>query len=209
MKARYYRYLSIRQENTFALDLSIDKYVRSDINTVSTSHSICLNHVIVLWDVYGECKNYNVLRGHKNAVLEVKWPTESTIVSCSADKTVAIWNANTGSTMNISSNFKLICTYSGTRIRKLTEHTGVINSCDVSREDSNIIASASDDCTGYHKFLIFENWKSNYWWYSLQWFYGMQGCIESLFAACIMTIKFAVFASPLMVNISLVEESTT
>jgi len=85
---------------------------------------------IFLWDVYGECKNYNVLRGHKNAVLEVKWPTESTIVSCSADKTVAIWNANTG-----------------TRIRKLTEHTGVVNSCDVAREDSNIIASASDDCT--------------------------------------------------------------
>ena len=111
--------------------------------------------------------------------------------------------------LNISSNFKLICTYSGTRIRKLTEHTGVINSCDVSREDSNIIASASDDCTGYHKYLIFENWNSNYWWYSLQWFYGMQGCIESLFAACIMTIKFAVFASPLMVNISSVEESTT
>ena len=43
----------------------------------------------MLWDVAGESKNYNVLAGHKNAVLEVKWSSASnTIVSCSADKTV-------------------------------------------------------------------------------------------------------------------------
>eukprot|EP01035_Chromulina_nebulosa_P026856 gene26856-35223_t len=85
---------------------------------------------IFLWDVFGEGKNYNVLSGHKNAVLEVKWGTEQTIVSCSADKTVAIWNANLG-----------------TRVRKLTEHTGIVNSVDIAKNDPNVIASASDDCT--------------------------------------------------------------
>lgn len=29
--------------------------------------------VAVLWDVQGECKNYNVLSGHKNAVLQLEW----------------------------------------------------------------------------------------------------------------------------------------
>ena len=43
----------------------------------------------VLWDVAGESKNYNVLTGHKNAVLEVKWSSSlNTLISCSADKTV-------------------------------------------------------------------------------------------------------------------------
>lgn len=49
---------------------------------------------VVLWDVYGECRNYNVLSGHKNAVLEVQWTYDSSqIVSASADKTVGIWDA--------------------------------------------------------------------------------------------------------------------
>lgn len=55
---------------------------------------------IVLWDISGGCKNYNMLKGHKNAVLEVKWSTEASIVSCSADKTVAVWNANSGENYN-------------------------------------------------------------------------------------------------------------
>jgi Prp8 binding protein len=29
--------------------------------------------VTVLWEVYGESKNYNVLEGHTNAVLDLKW----------------------------------------------------------------------------------------------------------------------------------------
>lgn len=43
----------------------------------------------VLWDIAGESKNYNMLTGHKNAVLEVKWsPSSGSLISCSADKTV-------------------------------------------------------------------------------------------------------------------------
>ena len=60
------------------------------INKSLVSLSINLIHFICkdLWEIQGDCKNYNVLHGHKNAVLEAKWLTETTIVSCSADKTV-------------------------------------------------------------------------------------------------------------------------
>lgn len=88
---------------------------------------------IFLWDVYGECKNYNVLEGHKNAVLEVHWfsgVAASTLLSCSADKTVALWDAN-----------------KGTRIRKLTDHKGIVNSCSVASKATNVLISGSDDCT--------------------------------------------------------------
>lgn len=85
----------------------------------------------VLWEVFGENKNYNVLSGHKSAVLQVKWRSDSSIVSCSADKTVSIWDANRGQ-----------------RVRKLTEHSAIVNSCSVVRgADANLIASGSDDCT--------------------------------------------------------------
>lgn len=48
----------------------------------------------MLWDVYGECRNYNVLSGHKNAVLEVQWTYDSAqVISASADKTVGVWDA--------------------------------------------------------------------------------------------------------------------
>jgi Prp8 binding protein len=79
--------------------------------------------------VYGECKNYCVLSGHKNAVLEVKWTGDSAnIVSCSADKSVAIWDANTGS-----------------RIRKYLDHKGIVNSCSVAKASPNLFCSGSDD----------------------------------------------------------------
>lgn len=56
----------------------------------------------VLWETFGENKNYNVLTGHKNAVLELKWLSEINIVSCSADKTLSSWDANKGTYCLIS-----------------------------------------------------------------------------------------------------------
>eukprot|EP00961_Rhodomonas_salina_P063521 853607-Rhodomonas_salina.1 len=52
---------------------------------------------IFLWEVFGDCKNYGVLRGHKQAVLQLQWsPDSENIWSCSADKTVMLWDAETG-----------------------------------------------------------------------------------------------------------------
>ena len=82
----------------------------------------------VLWDVQGDCKNYNVLSGHKNAVLEIKWSGDQ-IVSCSADKTVMLWDANRGE-----------------RIRKFTGHTAIVNSCSSAGAGSGgLSCSGSDD----------------------------------------------------------------
>jgi WD40 repeat protein len=63
-------------------------------------------------------------------VLQVCWPTAFNIVSCSADKTVATWDAN-----------------KGIRTRKFLEHTAVVNSVSVARNAPHLIASGSDDCT--------------------------------------------------------------
>jgi Prp8 binding protein len=85
-------------------------------------------HCVVLWDVFGECRNYNVLEGHKNAVLQVKWARENVIVSASADKTVGVWDANRGR-----------------RISRLTEHSAIVNSCACAKDVAELFVSGSDD----------------------------------------------------------------
>jgi WD40 repeat protein len=62
----------------------------------------------VLWDVYGECRNYGVLSGHKNAVLEVQWSYDSQqIVSASADKTVGVWDTTVRAGEGASGSFPM------------------------------------------------------------------------------------------------------
>ncbi|CAM9182956.1 unnamed protein product [Ectocarpus sp. 13 AM-2016] len=86
------------------------------------------DRAIFLWDTRGECANYNVLRGHKNAILELHWsPNSPTIITASADKTLGYWDANAGK-----------------RKKTFKGHTGVVNSCSISRT-GNLVASASDD----------------------------------------------------------------
>ena len=58
------------------------------------------------------------------------WPTANSIVSCSADKTVATWDAN-----------------KGIRTRKFLEHTAIVNSVAVAKDAPYLLASGSDDCT--------------------------------------------------------------
>ncbi|GAX18706.1 Prp8 binding protein [Fistulifera solaris] len=77
-------------------------------------------------DIPESYHNYNVLSGHKNAVLDCHWCDDETIVTCSADKTVQLWDANTA-----------------TRLRKWQQHTGIVNACDTASEQS--VVSASDD----------------------------------------------------------------
>jgi len=66
-------------------------------------------------------------------VLGVQWfggVAASTLLTCSADKTLALWDAN-----------------KGTRIRKLDEHTAIVNACAVATKSTNVLISGSDDCT--------------------------------------------------------------
>lgn len=87
---------------------------------------------INFWRVYGEeCENYMCLKGHKNAILEVHWFTSGEkIISCSADKTVRGWDAETG-----------------VQIKKLSEHTGIVNTCCPLRRGPNLFVSGADDST--------------------------------------------------------------
>jgi len=83
---------------------------------------------IFLWNVYGECENYAVLKGHGNAVLEVCWSyDEKNLVSASADKTVHLWDTATG-----------------IRLRKST-HASFVNACSTARKGSPLYVSGADD----------------------------------------------------------------
>jgi Prp8 binding protein len=92
---------------------------------------------VFLWDVFGnesgECRNFNVLRGHKNAVLDVKWlpPAASGgLLTASADQVVSLWDAERG-----------------LRVRKFTEHSAIVNCCATDATNPDLVVSGSDDCT--------------------------------------------------------------
>ncbi|KAG1464821.1 hypothetical protein G6F46_003050 [Rhizopus delemar] len=86
---------------------------------------------IFLWNTYGEVKNYGIIKGHTNAVMEIHWSRDSKqIFSCSADKSVGIFDVKTGE-----------------RVRKWKGHSAIVNSCQVARRGPEIVVSASDDHT--------------------------------------------------------------
>lgn len=91
----------------------------------SGSHDKC----IFLWRTYGECENYMVLKGHKNAVLEVHWtPDGERLLSCSPDRSVRVWDAATGQ-----------------QVKKMAEHTDIVNSCAPLRRGPPLLVSGGDD----------------------------------------------------------------
>ena len=97
-------------------------------NTLATAG---LEAKVFLWNILGDCKNFNVLTGHKSAVLELHFlSTGTSLVSASADYTAALWDAGKGA-----------------RIKKFVEHTGIVNCCGVARANPNVFATGSDDCT--------------------------------------------------------------
>jgi len=86
---------------------------------------------VFLWQVYGECENYGVMRGHGNAVLETHWKHDGTqLYTCSADKSVCVWDPD-----------------SGKRLKKLNGHTAIVNSMQTSRRGVPYLVSGGDDGT--------------------------------------------------------------
>ena len=80
------------------------------------------------WDVFNGCQNLGVCKGHKNAILDLKWSTDSTqLFTASADKQVVAWD-----------------TFSFTKIRTFRGHENNVNSVDVIGER---VVTGSDDCT--------------------------------------------------------------
>ncbi|KAM9979392.1 hypothetical protein ACTFIY_008637 [Dictyostelium cf. discoideum] len=84
---------------------------------------------IFLWNVYGECINYSVLKGHKGTILELHWSTDSNeIYTACTDKSIGVWDSNKGEL-----------------IKRIREHSGVVNSCCPARRGPPLVASGSDD----------------------------------------------------------------
>eukprot|EP00741_Cyanophora_paradoxa_P003849 tig00000718_g3743.t1 len=93
--------------------------------------SASFDKTVYLWNVYEDCKNYNVIRGHSSAVLDVHWSYDgSKILSSSADKTVMLWDAETGA-----------------RVKKMHEHTSYVNACCPAVKGPPLVVSGSDDTT--------------------------------------------------------------
>lgn len=89
------------------------------------------DHDVFLWEIFTEeCKNTLVLKDHTAPVLDVQWTDGSHIVSGSADKTVALFDAVTGE-----------------RDRKFSGHKAIVNAVAASRKCAAVVASASNDRT--------------------------------------------------------------
>jgi Prp8 binding protein len=93
--------------------------------------SAAADKCIFMWRTYGECENYMMLRGHKSAVLELSWFQDGArLVSCSADKTIRGWDVEVGQ-----------------QIKRLNEHTAVVNSVSTLRRGAPLFVSGGDDNT--------------------------------------------------------------
>lgn len=85
----------------------------------------------VLWNTYGDCSNYAVLKGSKAPLLEVQWSRDGKAVyACSSDQTISHFDAETTE-----------------RIRRFRGHTGIVNSIATTRRGPELICSGSDDRT--------------------------------------------------------------
>lgn len=63
----------------------------------------------------GDCQNINVLSGHKNAILDVKFTNDSEkIITASADYNLGVYDSMTG-----------------TRLKRFMGHKGIVNATDV------------------------------------------------------------------------------
>mmetsp|Transcript_7623 Transcript_7623/g.10296 ORF Transcript_7623/g.10296 Transcript_7623/m.10296 type:complete len:342 (+) Transcript_7623:55-1080(+) len=86
---------------------------------------------LFLWNVQGDCENFMMMKGHRNALVDLHWMTDgASLVSASADHTVRGWDAETGQ-----------------QIKKMAEHDSFVNSCCPARRGPPLVVSGSDDGT--------------------------------------------------------------
>lgn len=101
------------------------KFSPDGAHLLSGSH----DKTLLLWEVFGECRNLLTFKGHANAVLEAHWLDSELVTSASADKTAALWDVKTGG-----------------RVRLFRGHSSYVNSCCPS-VGAPLLITGSDDCT--------------------------------------------------------------
>jgi Prp8 binding protein len=87
--------------------------------------------MIYLWNTYGDCANFGVLKGHSGAITELHWsPDGIHIYSSSTDKSVGVFDAQVGE-----------------RVKRFKGHQSFVQSCHTVRRGPPLIVSGSDDST--------------------------------------------------------------
>lgn len=86
----------------------------------------------LLWNASGNCDNFNVFTGHKNAILDVKFTNDGEkVITASADYNLGVYDVMTGN-----------------RMKRFMGHKGIVNAVGVCSDASPCLAvSASDDRT--------------------------------------------------------------
>jgi len=93
--------------------------------------SVGTDKQILLWEVFGDCNNYDVLKGHKNAILELCWSQDSeSLFTASADKTGAQFDVNKAKI-----------------VKRMGEHTSYVSSITSAKNNLQTCATCSDDGT--------------------------------------------------------------
>jgi len=84
------------------------------------------------WEVFGECLNYHqISHAHKGAILDLQFGQEGEhIFTASSDNTVGMFDYATG-----------------TRLKRMKGHHGIVNAVHAARRGDPLICSASDDAT--------------------------------------------------------------
>lgn len=86
---------------------------------------------VLLWNTYGTCDNWGVLKGHEQTVVDLWWSRDDDLIlTASADKSGAVWDVNTMQ-----------------KVKRLRNHTAVVNSVCAARRGDPLAVTGSDDCT--------------------------------------------------------------
>ncbi|CAD6197436.1 unnamed protein product [Caenorhabditis auriculariae] len=84
---------------------------------------------IFLWNVYGDCENFAVLKGHTGSVMDLKFNTDSRLIfSAGTEHGVRVWDMETGA-----------C------VRNAKAHKDIVNSVHPCRRGPQLFVSAGDD----------------------------------------------------------------